>query len=153
MRLLHVTLIALLAVAAACGDNDNGGSPTGPSATTLEGNWRATQAEFASLAPPTRVVEVVAKGMTVTLQLPVAGSYTLTLAEPGQPAVVLTGTWSASRDVLTLNLSGPFAGEIQFDYVLSGDTLTLRGGHMPFTYDDKVGPEESIVNMTMARQS
>jgi hypothetical protein len=150
MRTLPWTLLALVALSTACGKEDEG--PTGPSSASLDGTWRATRAEFVSLAPPTRSVEVIANGMTVTLQLPAAGNYTLTLTEPGAPAQVITGTWTASKDELTLNLSAPFTGEIQFDYVLTGGTLAIRGGHMPFTFDDNVGPEESIVNMTLVRQ-
>ncbi len=152
MRFLGLTFVALVVLSTGCTSNDESPSPTGPSAVSLDGTWRATRAEFVSLASPTRSTEVVSKGMIVTLQLPTGANYTFTLAEPGAPPYVVTGTWTASKDELTLNLSAPLSGELQFDYVLNGNALTINGGHMLFTFDDKACPEESIVSMTLSRQ-
>ena len=81
----------------------------------------------------------------------VAGTYRVTITDPGLTGNVVTGTWSASRDVLTIQPTGQ-TGNTQFDMTLSGSTLTLNDGHVLFDFNaDGVG-EESVLNMTLTRQ-
>jgi hypothetical protein len=137
----------LVAAAGSCSKK----SPTAPSAGGLPGTWRATMAEFIDRSNPGVRIEVIARGVSIVLVLVDGGSFTLTTTVPGVAPEVETGTWTSSSDVLTLRRAGT-SGDTQFDMTLSGDTLTLRGGHVLFDVDDDDVDEEAELNMTLARQ-
>lgn len=141
--------IGMVVLGASWACHDDG---TGPSPTQLTGSWRATKAEFVSIANPALKVELIQQGGTVRLSLTEGKTYTLTITPAGGADQHLTGSWSSSADVLTLALSPPLVGEIQFDMALSGSTLTLQGGHIPFDVDGDGVFEESIVNLTMTSE-
>jgi hypothetical protein len=125
-------------------------STTGPDEEGLKGTWKATKAEFTSVANPTTKADVVALGGTVTLALN-ASTAVLTITKSGQNPQTYNATWSASIDTLTLTWTSGASGNSQFDYSLNGDHLTLEGGHMPF--DFTVGNfEEAILEMNLTRQ-
>lgn len=125
-------------------------SPTAPDPATLVGTWNATKAEFVSVANPTTKQDIVAGGSTVTLALS-TNTFAFTITDPGQVPEAGTGTWSVSSDTLTLAWSTAFSGESQFDFTLSGDHLTLTGGHLP--HDFTVGNfEEALLNLILVRQ-
>jgi len=134
-------------VAVCCG----GKSPTAPSATTLAGTWKASRAEFVNASNSSVRVEAVSQGYTIVLTLAASGTFTQAVTEPGQAARTTTGTWTASKDVLTLKTTGQ-SGETQFDMTLNGNTLTLNGGHVLFDVNNDDVDEESILNLIMARQ-
>ena len=113
----------------------------------LIGTWRATQAEFLSAADSNMRVDIVAQGGTLTLLLE-AASFTLTIDEPDAEPDVTTGTWTSSSDTLTLTPTGA-SFNVQFDMTRSGNTLTLRGGHVEFDFHGT--PEEAILNMVLTR--
>jgi hypothetical protein len=94
-------LLAVAALGVACG---GGGSPTTPSevASGLTGTWRVTRAEYINATNSAQSVDVIAQGTTMTLVLQAGGTFTLTIVDPGQAANVVTGTWTSSRDVLTI---------------------------------------------------
>ena len=144
---IRLLAAAFAVLAGACGD---GG--TGPDEEELTGTWRATKMEYVSVANSSQKVDVVALGATVTLVLDSDGTYTLTTAVPGQGQEILSGTWSASTDVLTCQWSGQYSGEMQFEMSLSGDTLTLSGAHTDFDINGDDVDEEARLNMVLARQ-
>jgi hypothetical protein len=90
-------------------------------------------------------------GTTLTLTLEAGGTYTQKITDPGQGGQTTTGTWSASKDVLTLKPAG-ISGETQFDMTMSGSTLTLNGGHVLFDVNLDGQDEESILSLTLTRQ-
>jgi hypothetical protein len=146
----------LIALLAACGSGSptspgGGGAGDAPTAQGLPGTWRATRAEFVSAANSSVRVEIVSQGTVLTLSLEASGNYTLTVVDPGQAGTTQTGTWTATRDVLTLRPSG-VSWSIQFDYTLNGSTLTLAGGHVEFDVNDDGAPDETILNATLTRQ-
>ena len=147
MRIMVASLVAAAILAPAC-DKD-GSSPSAPTAQTLEGTWRATKAEFVSVAVSSRRIDVVAQGATVTLAFS-GNNYTFTLAQPGQAPVVQTGTWSASSDVMTLVRAGA-SGNQQFDLNFSGNNLTLNGANALFDFNTGVF-EEAKLYLTLVRQ-
>lgn len=150
---MRTPILALLMVAAfaavSCSSDDNPAAPSPAVIASLEGSWKATKAVFTSVAPPTRTVDIVAQGSTLTLVLAAGGTYTLTITEPGLPPVVQTGTWSAGGDVLTLSRSS--TSNSQFDKTLNGNSLVLAGGSALFEFTDGV-LEEAKLTMTLARQ-
>ena len=90
---------------------------------------------------------------SLTVQLNTNGSYTSTLTMPGEAPEATTGTWDASAEVFTLTrLEGGFTHEMQFDWTLSGATLTLVGADSDF---DFAGHDEFLpakLNVTLVRQ-
>ena len=147
MRIVVASLVAAAILAPAC--DKNGSSPSAPTAQTLEGTWRATKAEFVSVASSSRRIDVVASGATVTLAF-AGNGYTFTLAQAGQTPIVQTGSWSASSDVMTLTRTG-MSGNQQFDMNFSGNNLTLNGANALFDFNTGVY-EEAKLSMTLVRQ-
>ncbi len=147
MRIVVASLVACAILAPAC--DKNGSSPSAPTAQTLEGTWRATKAEFVSVATSSKRIDVVASGATVTLAF-AGNGYTFTIAQPGQSPVVQTGTWSASSEVMTLTRVG-FSGNQQFDMTFSGNSLTLNGANALFDFNTGAF-EEAKLYMSLARQ-
>lgn len=130
------------AVALACG-----GPGAGPD---LAGTWTASRVEFVSTASSPTRVEIVAMGGRVTLALAADRTYTLTTEIPGEPAETERGTWDSSSDVLTLRESGT-AGDMQFDYTLSGNTLTASGADGEFDFDGDGAMEPAKLSIVAAR--
>ena len=147
MRIVVASLVAAAILAPAC--DKNGSSPSAPTAQTLEGTWRATKAEFVSVASSSRRIDVVASGATVTLAF-AGNGYTFTLAQPGQAPIVQTGSWSASSEVMTLTRVGA-SGNQQFDMNFSGNNLTLNGANALFDFNTGAY-EEAKLSMTLVRQ-
>ncbi len=147
----RIVPIVVAFVAVSCGGSGGSGSPTAPSSPTLAGTWKATRAEFVSAGNSNLRVEVVAKGTTMVLTLDAGGSYTQKITDAGQAGQTTTGTWAASSDVLTLKPTG-MSFQIQFDMALSGNNLTLNGGHVTFDVNGDGSEEEALLYMTLARQ-
>jgi hypothetical protein len=138
--------LAMLLTAPACGGDDG----SGPPAEDLQDLWAATKAEFVSVANPSTKADLIALGGEFTVDLKSGGLYEVFESNPDQGwEYTFTGTWESSSDVLTLNL---IDGEIQFDMSLSGNTLTLSGGHVDFDFDGDGTFEEAILNAVLARQ-
>ena len=144
----RVILVCLLG--AACGGS-SADSPTAPSPQTLAGTWKATRAEFVLSSNTSVRVEAVSQGTSFVLTLAAAGTYTQKIADPGEVGQTVTGTWSASSDVLSLKPTG-MSWEIQFDMTFSGNTLTLNGGHVLFDVNNDGRDDEAILNLVLARQ-
>lgn len=138
---------AAAAVLAACGDGDGNGPP----ASDFAGTWDATSMEFTERANPANHVEVIGLGATFVITLSANGTYTATITAPGEAPEVTTGTWSAGADVITIRETG-MSGNMQFDYTLVGDNLTMLGGHVEFDIDDDDADEECTLDMTLVRR-
>ena len=152
----HFVILAALVVLMASGackkDSETITSPATPGtpAAGLVGSWRYTRAEYVALGNSSLRVEVIGRGTTMTIAFDSAGTYTQTITDPGKQSQVLTGTWTASLDVLTLRQTG-VSGESQFDFVQSGNGLTVSGGHVPYDIDGNGTFEESILSATLVR--
>ena len=96
-------------------------------------------------------MEIVALGTTLTLTLDPGGTYTQKITDPGEAGQTTTGTWSSSKDVLTLRPAG-ISGNTQFDMSMAGSTLTLSGGHVLFDVNGDGRDEEAILNLALTRQ-
>jgi hypothetical protein len=149
MRTIQRIILAGAVLGGAACHGDGG---TGPSPASLTATWQATKAEFVNIANSSNKVDLVATGGSVVLVLTEGKTWTMTIRAPGDPDDVRNGTWSSSTDVLTLAFSGSFSGEMQFDMSLSGNTLTLSGGHTPFDVNGDGSDEETTLTLVLARQ-
>jgi hypothetical protein len=131
---------AAAALAVACSDD------TGPSEDELVGTWNATELEFVGGG---LTVDVIAFGATLKLVLRDDQTYTVTLGFPGESPEVETGTWSASRDMLTLAQSD---GDMQFDMSLNGNTLSLANADGEFDVDDDGDDDPVKINLTLVKE-
>ncbi len=140
---LWTRMVAALAVGAiACsGDDGGGGNPA-----DLVGTWTASKVEFVSATYGT--VDLVSKGGSATLVLNSNMTYTATVRMPGQPDQVMTGTWNTS-DGLSL-VESP-TSQMQFNYVLAGNTLTLTGADSSFDFNGDSIWEPAKLNITASR--
>ncbi len=142
-------LFLALAVGASVAGSSGGGG--GPEPGSLNGTWGATKAELVDSSSPSTKVELVAAGGSVSLALAESGSWALTVSPADQATRQLTGTWSTSGEVLTLAFAPPMQGEMQFDMTLSGTTLILEGGHVPYDVNSDGVVEGAILNMILVR--
>jgi hypothetical protein len=151
MRVRFAVVAAVAALWAGCGGGDSGFTNATEATQTLVGTWLASRAEYTNRGNSSQKLDIVAHGSVVTLVLEAGSTFRLTIVDPGEPGNTVTGTWSASRDVLTIVQTGQ-SGQTQFDMTFSGNTLALENGHVLFDIDgDDVG-EECELDMTLARQ-
>jgi len=138
--------LAALAVSLACG-----GDSSGPSRDKFAGIWDATKLEYTNTANTSEKVDIIALGATYVIELTSGGDYTATVTPPGGAPEIETGTWSASADVFTLKETGS-SGNMQFDYTLSGNTLTASGANTDFDFDGDDVPEPARLSAVLVRQ-
>ena len=164
MRALFVSLVVVATIAAGCGgsDSSSGGSaspsspsnPSNPSSPStpqgLQGTWKATKAEFVSVASSSKRVDVVAQGTVVTLAL-TGSNFTLTMADSGQAPRVTNGTWTSTNDTMSLKPAG-MTWSWQFDMSQSGNNLTLNGASVEFDFAANGVNEQARLYMTLVRQ-
>jgi hypothetical protein len=146
MRKTALVLIAAGAFLGAMGCK----SSTGPAVDSFIGTWRATKAEYVSIANPSTKNDIIAHASTLTLVFS-ANTFVMTITDPGTNPVISNGTWSASLDTLTLTWQTGYSGESQFDFALNGDNLTLTGGHLPCAFTPG-NPEDATLNIILVRQ-
>ena len=158
MRARFATLVVVATIATGCGGNggSSGGSssPTSPSGSSapqgLEGTWKATKAEFVSAANASKRVDVVTQGTIVTLAI-TGGSFVLTIADPGQTPNATNGTWTSTRDTMSLKPNG-VTWSWQFDMTQSGNNLSLSGASVEFDFAANGVMEQAKLYMTLVRQ-
>jgi hypothetical protein len=166
MRVALASLAVFALVAVACGggsstsgsssgaSSSDGSSPSGPSGTSsstgIEGTWKATSAVFVSVANSTKRTDVVAQGAVVTLVIASSG-FTLTFFYPDRSPAVTTGSWTSSRDTLTLKPSG-VSWSWQFDMSQNGNNLSLGNAGFEFDFSGTGVNEQAKLSMTLVRQ-
>ncbi|MFH1018585.1 MAG: lipocalin family protein [Pseudomonadota bacterium] len=123
------------------------GGDGGASTDALAQTWEATKVEYSNSADLLETVDLVALGGTFRITLAADGSYQSMLAPAGEAEETHTGTWEASQDLMTLTQDGQLFST-QYDYVLSGDTLTLTGGDSEYDFDGDTVPEAAKLDMT-----
>jgi hypothetical protein len=147
-----LAFVAAALLSTACG----GGSA--PSTESFAGTWSASKYELVNRASPSTSVELIGQGVSAALVLRADKTYQLTttlpasMTPPGQSGVqVATGTWSASTDVLTLRELAPLSHTYQFNFVMSGSTLTLTGGGSEWDFNDDGVQEDATLNVTAVK--
>lgn len=145
MSTVRIFAIALMGAAAiACGDDDE------PSIESISGTWSIEKYEFVNAANTAERVDLVALGLTGTVNLNDNGQYVATITEPGFDPETVTGTWSYTADTFTLQETGS-SGNSQFDMDVGNDVLTLTGADAEFDFDDDGIPEPAKWNVTLER--
>jgi hypothetical protein len=144
---LNVIVAASITATVGCGSS---GNPVSPGASGLMGTWNAVRAEYVSRANPGVKVEVVGKGTAMVLTLD-NGTFTLKITDAGQTGNTITGSWSASQEVLKMSPSG-MTWSWEFDMTLNGNTLTLNNGGALYDVNGDGVDDEAVLNMTLARQ-
>ena len=129
--------------AAACGDSG------GPSADRFVGTWNATKMEFIRVADTTEQVDVIALGATFQITFHADSTWQSILTVPQAQPDTVDGTWTASLDLLSLTQTGQ-AGNLEFNFVLSGNTVTLTGGDVD--WDFGTGDEPAKLSITATKQ-
>jgi hypothetical protein len=123
-----IAIAGLVLGVAACSDS-------GPSADSFVGTWDATR--------------IIGDDGTYRITFNADGTWHAVMTVPGVMVDLPSGTWSASIDVLTIVTTG-MSGEQQFDYVLSGNTLTLSGANAEWDFGS--GDEPATLSMTLTKR-
>jgi hypothetical protein len=145
MSTIRAVSIAVLGAAAlACGGDDE------PSIESISGTWDIVKFEYVSVENSSQRVDLVALGMTGTVNLNDNGQYAATTEEPGFPPETVTGTWSYTADTFTLVETGS-TGDATFDMSIGNDVLTLTGANSDYDFDDDGIPEPAKWNVTLER--
>lgn len=129
-RSFSAALVAVLALAAACGDDSD--TPAGPGRAAVAGTYRATTF---TTALGTTVTDVLAKGGSVSLTLNQDGTATGSLFVPQIVAnsdfnESISGAWSlqGTRVRLTDNSSDTFLEDLTLEAQQGAAGRTLTGG-------------------------
>ena len=146
-RISSRAALSCLVLVGACGD-----SGTGPDSNGLIGDWHATKFEVVTTASPSATFELVALGGSMSAEENADQTYRLTTRVPGNPDEVVTGTWSSTSHVLTIQYNGQSSVSLQFDWTLSGNILTLSGAAGVFDFDGDGFDDDATLNMVLVRQ-
>lgn len=146
MRIWHGLGFAVAMLSLACG-----GDGGGPSPSEFAGTWTATRFQYTNKANTAEKVDIIAQGATVVVVMDANGTYQMTLTPPGGAPGVTTGTWDASADILTIKETG-MSGQMQFDYSLSGNSLTLSGADTDFDFGQDGTLEAARLSADLVRQ-
>jgi hypothetical protein len=146
MRAIRTLVLGLAALTLiSCGDDG-----TGPAPETFAGTWTATRFEYVDATDATNRIELIGLGATLVLQLQGNGTFSYTVTVPGEPDETSSGTWSNTADTFTMQEAGSSFG-LTFDFVRSGNTLTLTGADAEYDIDDDGVEEEAKLNITLVR--
>ena len=146
MRGSRLVTLAAVAVSLACGGDGNG-----PNRDQFAGTWDATKLEFTNVANPSEKVDIIAAGATFVIVLESNGTYQAEIVIPGQAPDNTTGTWSVSSDVITLRETG-VSFSLQFNWSLSGNTLTISGADTEFDFNDDGTDEPAKASAVLVKR-
>jgi len=141
-----LTTLVLLSVSG-CGGDD----PVGVVATAADmlGTWDIASLTFASV-PPGTSVELVSMGASGEIEFRGDGTYTLTLAGPGEAPEVENGTFSVSGSTLSLIESGEVTAlAIQ---ALTSTAATLFQADDEYDFNDDGFDTPATVTVVLAKQ-
>jgi hypothetical protein len=146
MSTIRFFAIALMGAAAiACGDDDDA-----PSNESVSGTWSIAKFEYVNAANTAERVDLVAQGLSGTVNLNDNGQYTATTTEPGFDPETVTGTWSYTADTFSLTETGNSFTWV-FNLDVGDDVLTLTGADTEFDFDGDDVPEPATWNITLER--
>ncbi len=117
----------------------------------ITGTWNATLVQYTSTADPSKSVDLIADGGTLSIVITAGMNYTLTVSFPGEPVEAEQGTVSLADDVVTIDPAGPDV-QFDFDFALSGDTMTLTSDDEEFDFDGDDIDEPAMLLVVLPRQ-
>jgi hypothetical protein len=109
---------------------------TGTTIEDLAGSWMATELRFISEPSQADTVDLIDAGGSLAIVVTLDGRYQVTTMFPGEGTDMETGAIVVGDDELTLIPFDDPSDDIEFDFVLQGDTLSLVGDG-EFDFDDK----------------
>lgn len=117
----------------------------------IAGTWDATHMVYHNSANPNETVDVISEGAEFFITFNANGSYSATYTAVEEAPETTTGTWEASIDVLTTSQTG-MSFSTEYEFVLSGNTLTLTGGDVDYDWDGDDVDEPAELDLTMVRR-
>ena len=139
-------LPAFLFILSCSGDEDDEFSQVGTNTSIAEitGNWNATQGLFdRATEGPIAVIDVVAEGGSVTLNITSNGRFTLTVNQVGGATEVTTGSLAFDEDLLVVFFDDDPGEWEYFSITHNEPNLTISGGNGSSSFDfDGDGTEE-----------
>jgi hypothetical protein len=140
-----LVMAGLVVGGAACSDSG------APATDEFVGTWDALKIEFTRVADTT-VKEDIFVTQNARMEVTFFADSTWQSIETIPPVVdTVGGTWMASIDVLTLTQTGQ-AGNQQFTFVLSGNTVTLTGGDTDWDFGMGGGDEAAKLSLTLVKR-
>lgn len=147
--LFHIAIITFLPFLVACNKDKNEYPLEGPnlSMNDIEGNWKATTANFYH---DTLFFDVIAEGGSATLVIQTNGRFTFTIKLPEEADDVSAGQLGFDEEWLAIGYD-EYPGEYEYFFIeLANGILTLRGQtEFDFDGDGTEGP--ASINLIMIR--
>jgi hypothetical protein len=140
--------IALIAAAAACGDDGRG--PDG-SAALLQDTWVASRWTYVSTADPADSVSFTAEGVSVTLTIG-ATAYEVEFNAMGQTES-FSGTYTVNGSSFVISDDGSGSGaSIPFSFSNANNTLTMSDPNTNWDFDEDGVDDPATLHMVFTRQ-
>jgi hypothetical protein len=100
---------------------------SGTTITDLTGSWTATEYRLISQPAAADTFDVIAENGGLAMTFDAVGRFTLSLSEPGEPAIVENGTGTVHLGQLILIFSSQAELPTTFSLMLSEDSVSLDG--------------------------
>ena len=137
-------LCLLLALSLWCfGCSDD---PEAPKAENITRTWQVTACEYRHETNDALHVDLVAEGWVIVLTINDNGAFRYAWTQPGGSEEYYDGTWTIDGDTVSLRRSG-FAFSWDFTAEVRESSLTLRGAHVEYDFDDDGVNEPAIWNL------
>lgn len=122
-----ITFVLLGAVLTGCSDSGK------LSPETLDGSWSAEALTAANAIDPSQQVDLMAQGLSLTLEFRVNGEFTLALSDVFGSSDSTMGAFDIVGNDITLTAEGT---DITFSADRDGDVLTLSWSEVDIDWDD-----------------
>jgi len=137
-----MTWLALAATGLGCASDP----VESPSNENFARTWYLTKCEYRNQANTTEKVDLVADGWVVVLYVNDNGMFRYSATPAGGSEQFVDGSWSVSGSTLTLTPNG--AGySWQFTAQVRESSMTLKGGHAEYDFNNDGVPEQAIWDM------
>lgn len=122
--------------------------PEAPKLENITRSWHATSCVYRHETNGALRVDLVADGWTVDLFINDNGAFRYTWTPPGGGEQYFDGTWALDGQTVSLTRNG-YGFAWQFTAEVREESLTLRGAHAEYDFDDDGTPEPAIWDMDL----
>lgn len=144
-RMLLSCLLLLPALwSTGCSDDD----PEAPKVENITRTWHLTSCEYRHETNSAVHVDLVADGWVIVLYINDNGAFRYAWTPPGGSEEYYDGTWSIDGDTVSLTREG-YGFSWQFTAEVREESMTMRGAHVEYDFDDDGTPEPAIWNLAM----